>query len=145
MCAPYRAARRVGARLGRRGAFLLAVGLAWVCYGLAFILTPAPKAQHAGLTILTSAIPLSFWGWIWLACGATGIAFCGVVDVGKDQIGFSALVVPAATWAGGYLVDWLVIGDYERGWVVASTYAALAASIVIASGWGEVRRVVRLE
>lgn len=133
------ALRRVGRFLGRRGAFLLAMGLAWICYGAAILLTPAPLAQLEGLTILCSLLSLTHWGWIWVAAGAIGVAFCGVQRVGRDQLGFTALVLPTGAWATGYLADWIVVGDYSRGWVVASTYAGVAAAIVIASGWPEVR------
>lgn len=144
MCAPYRALLSVGRRLGRRGAFLLCMGLAWINYGAALLLTPTPPAQVNGLTILSSIIPLPAWGWVWLLSGCVGVALCGVRVVGADQAGFTALVFPAATWATGYFADWVVIGDYSRGWVVAGTYGALAAAIYIASGWPEVRRTGRV-
>jgi hypothetical protein len=102
------------------------------------LLTPSPAAQVKGLTVLTAVIPLQLWGWVWLVGGVVGCAFSAVRTVGVDQLGFTALVVPPTTWSAGYLVDWATIGDYSRGWVVASTYAALAASTFIASGWPEV-------
>lgn len=140
MRAPSRAALRVGRLLGRRGAFLLAMGLSWVCYGYAILTTPIPAAQHMGLSVLMSVAPLSVWGWAWLASGVVGAFFSLVRKVGADQIGFTALVIPAVTWSVGYLIDWALVGGYDRGWVVASTYAGIAASIVIASGWPEVRK-----
>lgn len=116
------------------------MGSAWVCYGYAVLTSPAPTAQVVGLTIVTTYVPLHALAWIWVLSGLTGIGFCAVRHVGHDSLGFTALVMPAALWSAGYLLDWIVIGEYERGWVVASTYGAIAASIVITSGWPEPRR-----
>lgn len=138
MCLPCRMALRAGRRLGRRGAYLLSMGTAWVAYGAAVLLAPTPPAQVKGLTVLTTALPLDLWGWVWLTAGVVGVAFSPVRTVGTDQIGFTALVIPPTTWALGYLLDWILIGDYSRGWVVATTYGSLAASTLIASGWPEI-------
>lgn len=142
MCLPYRIARRVSVQLGRRGAFLLSVGLAWVGLGYSILSTPAPPAQVTGLTVILSVMSLHSWGWVWTVSGILGIAFSGVRRVGRDQLGFTALAVPTAAWSAGYLADWLFIGGYPRGWVTATIYAALAASVIIAAGWPEVRRRV---
>lgn len=135
--------KSVGRHLGRRGAFLLAMGLAWVCYGVAILTAPAPVAQVEGLTIVTSFVPLHSLAWVWVTAGVIGVAFCAVRRVGSDQLGFTSIVLPPALWAAGYFIDWAVVGEYSRGWVVASTYAAIAASTVIASGWPEIRKVNR--
>jgi hypothetical protein len=129
-----------GRHLGRRGAFLLAMGLAWICYGGAILATAPLSTQVDGLTLVTHYVSLHSLAWIWVASGVVGIAFCPVRRVGPDQWGFTALVIPAAFWSAGYLVDWIFVGQFSRGWVVATTYAAIAASIVIASGWPEARR-----
>lgn len=126
--------------LGRRGAFLLAMGSAWVCYGVAILSTSAPRAQAEGLTLITQYVPLHSLAWVWVASGVTALVCSPIRRVGPDQFGFTALVLPAALWATGYLLDWLIFGEYSRGWVVASTYAAISAAIVIASGWPEVRK-----
>jgi hypothetical protein len=129
-----------GRHLGRRGAFLLAMGLAWICYGVAILTAPPISGQVDGLTLITQFISLHSLAWVWIASGAAGIAFCPVRRVGPDQWGFTALVLPAAVWSASYLIDWVFVHQFERGWVVATTYAAIAASIVIASGWPEARR-----
>ena len=137
MCTPlYRTMKR----LGRRGAFLMSVGLAWVGLGYSILSTPAPPAQVTGLTVILSVMPLHGWGLVWLTAGLIGIACCGVQQVGRDQVGFVSLAFPTAAWSAGYLADWIFIGGYPRGWVTATIYAALTASVVIAAGWPEVRR-----
>lgn len=140
MCLPARAILTVGRFLGRRGAFLLCMGVAWICYGSSILVTRAPAAQKEGLTALTAVVPLHSWGWVWVASGIIGAAFCCVQHVGADQIGFTTLVVPASAWSAGYLIDWIVVGEYSRGWIVSVTYAALSAAVVIAGGWPEVRK-----
>lgn len=140
MCLPYRITRKVMKRLGRRGAFLMAMGIAWVGLGYSILSVPAPPAQTTGLTIILAALPLHMWGWVWITAGTLGIAHSGVQDVGRDQVGFTALALPTAAWSAGYLADWLAFGGYSRGWVTSLVYAALCASIVIAAGWPEVRR-----
>ena len=134
-------ARAAGRHLGRRGAFLLAMGLAWICTGAAILTTPIPAGIQYGLTIITTYISLHSLAWVWVVSGCIAVAFCPVREVGRDQLGFTALVIPAAAWSAGYLADWIVVGEYSRGWVVSATYAAIAASVVIASGWPEIRRV----
>lgn len=129
--------RLAGRHLGRRGAFLLAMGSGWIMYGVAILTSPAPPAQVQGLSIITAFIPLHCLAWVWIVSGIIGVAFCPARREGSDAPGFTALVMPSAIWATSYLIDWIVVTDYSRGWVVASTYAAISASIVIAAGWPE--------
>lgn len=132
--------KRLTARLGRRGAFLVSLGLAWVAYGFAFLATSRPAAQREGLTVLSRYVSHDAQGFIWLACGIVAVIFGCVWRVGDDQIGFTALIAPSALWSISYFADWVLVSDYSRGWVVAVTYAAISAAIYIASGWPEVRQ-----
>lgn len=134
------AIRLAGRHLGRRGAFLLAMGLAWICFGVATLTAPPVAGQVDGLTIITHFISLHTLAWVWVLSGIIGIAFCPARRVEADQWGFTALVLPAAVWSAGYMIDWIFIHQYSRGWVVATTYAGIAASIVITSGWPEPRK-----
>ncbi|MFI9235757.1 hypothetical protein [Streptomyces sp. NPDC053079] len=112
------AAWRLRKRLGRRGTFLLIIGVGKVCWGAGFILTPQPNPQ--GVSLLTDIAPLHCWAWLWVLAGLVtgGSAF---VRVGRDGLGFVAALIPPALWATAYLVA-AVSGEFSRGLWVALWY-----------------------
>ncbi|MGK5729737.1 hypothetical protein [Streptomyces sp. URMC 124] len=105
-------------RIGRRGTFLLIIGVGKVCWGAGFILSPQPSPQ--GLELLTDIAPLHCWAWVWVLAGAV-TASCAFVRVGRDWAGFVAALIPPGLWAIAYTAA-LVSGDFARGGFVAAWY-----------------------
>jgi hypothetical protein len=115
---PCRATRRLHKALGRRGVFLLILGVGKTCYGLSFLLTP-PTADR-GLQLLTRFGDLRQWSWLWIVCGLTtlGSAF---LRIGRDKLGFLAALAPPTVWTIAYTYA-VVTNGYSRGGFVALWY-----------------------
>lgn len=130
------AVRLVG---GLRPAGLIALGLAWICYGYRIIVDERYSVAR-GLSSITRYVPLHVLGWAWVAAGVIGV----IGGLGKayawQSAGFTALVVPAVLWgvanaraacsgypaASGSAAAWIgfavfvvcMAGTVEPGWVV---------------------------
>ncbi|WP_367138829.1 MULTISPECIES: hypothetical protein [Streptomyces] len=118
-------------RLGRRGVFLLLIGVGKVCWGVGYIATPQPPSP--GLQLLTDIAPMHCWAMVWVLAGfvTAGAAF---VQVGRDWAGFAAALVPPTVWATAYMVA-AVSGGYGRGAFVAIWYLASHIGVILwASG-----------
>ncbi|MFM9594047.1 hypothetical protein ACKI1O_32245 [Streptomyces scabiei] len=127
---PCRAARRLSEKLGRRGVFLLIVGLGETCWGVSFLVDP-PPAQ--GLGFLTQFCGLRHWSWLWIVCG-TVTAASAFLRVGRDWAGFLAAFIPPTGWAFAYTVA-VITGDYSRGGFVAAWYATSHIGVILWAAW----------
>lgn len=123
---PCRAAGWLHRRLGRRGTFLLILGVGKTCWGVSFLVDP-PSTQ--GLQLLTSVCDIRHWAWLWISAGLVtgGSAF---LRVGRDRYGFVAAVVPPIVWAIAYTVA-VVSGDYSRGAWVAIWYLTSHVGVIL--------------
>ncbi|WP_330172935.1 hypothetical protein OG875_04650 [Streptomyces sp. NBC_01498] len=121
--------RRARKHLGRRGVFLMIVGVGQVCWGSGMITDPP---STAGLQILTDRCPLSTWAWLWIGAGAVACA-SGFLRVGRDWAGFLTAYAPPTMWAFAYTAA-AVGGDYSRGGFVAVWYLTIVGIIMWASG-----------
>lgn len=124
-----RAVRRLHRLLGRRGTFLLILGIGKTCWGVSFIINP-PGTE--GLQLLTRWGPhfcIQRWAWLWIVAGliTTASAF---LRVGRDRFGFVAALVPPAVWAISYLVA-VISGDYSRGAWVAVWYLTSHVGVIM--------------
>ena len=123
---PRQAVRRLQKLLGRRGAFLLILGVGKTCWGVSFIADP--PTDH-GLTLLTNACSLQNWAWLWIGCGLiTG--FSAFLQIGRDWFGFAAALVPPTVWAFAYLAA-VINGDYSRGAYVAIWYLTSHCGVIL--------------
>ncbi|MGW6531491.1 hypothetical protein [Streptomyces venezuelae] len=123
---PCRAARWLRRRLGRRGAFLLILGVGKTCWGLSFLVDPPPTQ---GLRLLTGLCDIRHWSWLWIICGliTAGSAF---LRIGRDRYGFVAAILPPTVWAIAYTVA-VVSGDYSRGAWVAIWYLTSHVGVIL--------------
>ncbi|MCF3101413.1 hypothetical protein IPZ58_07445 [Streptomyces roseoverticillatus] len=121
------AARRLRKQLGRRGTFLLIIGVGKVCWGAGFILTPQPTPQ--GLDLLTDLAPLHCWAWVWVLAGVI-TASSAFVKVGRDWAGFVAALVPPGLWTIAYTAA-VVQGDFARGGFVALWYLTSHIGVIL--------------
>ncbi|MBK3542524.1 hypothetical protein [Streptomyces sp. MBT60] len=102
--------RRINAHLGRRGRFLLFMGVGKVCWGIGLIVEP-PGGQ--GLELLTDLAPLHCWAWVWILAGIVTFGSAWLRFT-QDRFGFLAASVPPALWA--FVYGWAAVtGTYSRG------------------------------
>ncbi len=123
---PCRAVRWLRRRLGRRGAFLLIVGVGKTCWGASFLVDPPPTQ---GLQLLTDLCDIRHWAWLWIGAGmvTAGSAF---LRVGRDRYGFMAALLPPTVWATAYTVA-VISGDYSRGAWVAIWYLTSHVGVIL--------------
>ncbi|WP_225825569.1 hypothetical protein [Streptomyces naphthomycinicus] len=100
-------------RLGRRGPFLVFMGVGKVCWGISMIVEP-PRTD--GLQLLTHAAPLHCWATVWILFGLATFASAWLRFT-RDAWGFVAASVPPTLWAFAY--GWAGLMDgYGRGlWI----------------------------
>lgn len=127
--------RRLGWRVGRRGACLLLMGVSWTLYGVGLLLSEPTFAQERGLTVITHVAPLDVWAWLWIVGGALGV---GLSMTRSDAAGYVGVVLPPLTWAVSYALACWPLGDYERGWISAVVWGAIAGALFIVSGIPEI-------
>ncbi|MCX4661513.1 hypothetical protein [Streptomyces uncialis] len=120
-------ARRLGARLGRRGVALTLLGLGKMLFGLGYALQPDPDPR--GLRLLTGIAPLQCWAAVWIVCGAVTAASAWV-RVGRDRWGFVAALIPPFLWGSAFLWS-AVLGEYARGLAVAGWYATSHVGMIL--------------
>ncbi|MFE0039453.1 hypothetical protein [Streptomyces sp. NPDC059015] len=112
--------------LGRRGQFLLILGIGKTCWGLSFLVDP-PNAT--GLQLLTRMCDIRQWAWLWIVAGLVtlGSAF---LRVGRDWFGFVAALIPPSVWAIAYLAA-VLSGEYSRGLWVAIWYLTSHVGVIM--------------
>lgn len=123
---PRRAARRLTDRLGRRGVFLLILGIGKTCWGAGFLVNPPPPE---GLHLLTQFCELRHWAWLWIVCGLV-TTFFAFLRVGRDWAGFVAALIPPTVWAIAYVAA-VVSGQYSRGIYVAIWYLTSHVGVIV--------------
>ncbi|MGC5531557.1 hypothetical protein [Streptomyces sp. SR-10] len=137
--------RRIRARLGRRGPFLLFMGIGKACWGLGLIVQPP---NPAGLELLTGIAPLHCWAWVWVLAGVVTFGSAWV-RFGQDRFGFLAASVPPALWA--FVYGWsALLGEYPRGifvflWYITSHCGVIWCASRVPPGGGRARPAVRVE
>lgn len=129
-----RLARRLGKRLGRRGALLSLKGVMATGYGAGQIATPT--GDRKGLTLLLKVMPLHCWGGVWIIAGVIALIFAWLPQ-GRDWPGFVAVWLIASGWAGAYLVSWWPLQETPKGWVLALIFGAFGTVNLVAIGWDE--------
>jgi hypothetical protein len=120
--------RRAKKHLGRRGRFLLIVGIGEMAWGAGMIYDPP---STAGLSLLTDRCPLSTWAWMWILPGLTAVG-ASFLTVGRDKAGFIAAYIPPTVWALAYAAA-AVSGAYSRGSFVAVWYLTIVGVIMWAA------------
>ncbi|MFI6986014.1 hypothetical protein ACIBSV_46680 [Embleya sp. NPDC050154] len=119
-------ARRAAWRIGHRGAFLMTYGVAWAVYGAGLLGSGATFAQQRGLTVLGD--DLDTWAWLWIVGGMVAIV---AAFARRDSIGYVGAVIPPLVWGVAYLLAWWPLDEYDRGWISAGPWTALAVAAVI--------------
>lgn len=111
-------------RYGRRGAWLILLGLAWGLIGLSTLLSPMEPRSWVAVEYL----PAGVLAWAWWATGTVAI-WQGLRGPARhDVVGHVALYVMPAVRAISFALSWLI-------WVVTSTLAHFGIFRPI--GWSE--------
>ncbi len=120
-----RAQRWFSGRLGRRGPFLVILGIGKVCWGVGMIVEP-PRTD--GLQLLTGVAPLHCWASVWILAGLVTFASAWW-PFSRDGWGFVAATVPPAVWAFAYLWGWAADG-YARGLWIFGWYMTTHCGVI---------------
>ena len=124
-------------RLGRRGLSLVVFALTFSLTGLRAILAPT---EDEGRFILYSFLPVPLRVALWLVPAALAFwaAFRGV---GRDAVGFAALMVPSSVVALSYAWSFVCylagLTDWALGWTGAGRWLLVLSLVLIISGWKE--------
>jgi hypothetical protein len=133
--------RWLAARLGRRGAALLVLGVIFLLVGLNAAIAP-PDVDLSDRFLLHTLIPHPLQALLWIVPGALAIRASAHKGPGNDGFGFIALVVPLIIRIVSYLVSFLAFlvgaGTWAFGWSQALIWVAILALILIIAGWAEV-------
>lgn len=121
--------------LGRRGAFLLLVGIMWATYGYGLI--HSPLGDQRGLTLLIRLCPLPRWGYVWLIAGTIAVIAALSTRRRWDEVGYVAVLIPPMLWGLAYLTAWWPLGVYPRGWATAAVWGMVTTAVMIVAGWPE--------
>lgn len=127
------AARRLGRKLGRRGALLTLKGVIATLLGYGQFVQPTPDRR--GLRLL-GFLPHEAWAAAWIVAGVVALV-CAWLPPRRDWPGFLAVWGITAPWSMSYLVAWWPLGEYPRGWIPALIYGAFGGVCLVAIGWNE--------
>lgn len=136
----YRTLHNRLSAFGRREAFQLLFGAAWIFYGISIILEPPRNLP--GLFQVTNYIHPAIYGGMWIVSGC--IAMTAGMNKGRkiDRWGFAALIVPPLLRGVVSVLSWIGLllgwdsGD-PRGWSSALIWISSALAIQIVAGWPE--------
>lgn len=112
--------------IGRRGAFLLLLGLAFVCYGVGVGRIPTNPALNAILT-------LRQWSYVWFLGGA--LTLIGAF-LKSDRCSFAV----AAFLSCGWSFHWAYVSVFHHiggFWYMANEWVLITGIILLISGWPE--------
>lgn len=126
--------------LGRRGAALVVLGLAFVFTGVEMLVNqPQPDYDRF---LLHTYMPFPVRAALWIVPGVLALFAATRHGTGRDGFGFAALVVPLALRTASYVwssVAYLAgVSTWPFAWTGALTWVALLALVLIISGWPEV-------
>jgi hypothetical protein len=126
-------------KIGRRGSFLLFLGLLDVIYAYGLF-----RAEHAAARSQTQdaaarVLPLSVWAGLWLVVGLIVVFFAFRRE---DRVGFAAAVVIKVMWGVNMLIAWLLAGLHQ-GYLSATVWLSFALIAYLVSTWPEPARTHR--
>lgn len=116
-------------RVGRRGVFLLFMGLLSVVTSFGVFAAPSTTQTEA----LGRLVPLPVWGVMWAVTGLLCIveAFRSV-----DWPAFIAAFASTMMWSALYFTSW-AMGIVDRGWSGGAVYLGFATLVAVVSTWPE--------
>lgn len=121
---------------GKRGGFLLIIGIGWLTIGLSYVLGPRTESRQAGFSWLPSWLDANELGWAWVAAGLTAIIAALVSKRWKwvESLAFGALIAPTAIWTAVFTIA-QTLGEHPYGWISAVSYGIFTAVIYHCSSW----------
>lgn len=142
---PGRVLDRLQSRIGRRGTFLLLVGILWVLQGVAIGTTvPSSTTAVGAYVLLHEQVPVPVRVGLWVASGLIGIIAAFALSPERDRWGYVAVVLMPLERAFSFLVGYVAhlapgIDGYPPGLRAGTVWLAVAAAIMVVAGWPESR------
>ena len=137
--APTRALSRV---LGRRGATLAILGVAFLIIGIKALLAPVEPVEDRYL--IYSLLPAVARGFLWIVPAVLALV-AAFKSTGRDGFGFAALAIPPSIMAFSYI--WssvafaLGLSPWAFGWTSAITWLMVLTLLSVVAGWPEPTRI----
>lgn len=117
-------------RVGRRGSYLIFLGLLDFLFGWSLVAPVTPTIWRGQYLLLSPSV----WGWIWIG---VGIFLFQQAFTRVDRFGYVAAVLIKFLWGSVALYDWLHSPIDPRGWVSVVIWYAFAVLTAIVSYWPE--------
>jgi hypothetical protein len=117
---------------GRRGAFLLLFGIAFMLLGLSFITSPPDALIRQTMRWMPDWSPIWFCGLLWLGAGLFGVVFA-FTRIPTDRFGFMAMSAVCVGWAVAHCIA-QAVGTNDRAWVSAVIFSIMGGAILVVSG-----------
>jgi len=130
------------AKLGRRGAVLLILGVIWLFIGISTIADPyASGGRNLGL--FHEALPSWLRATLWIGTALLALSSAWRAAGRRDDWGYMALILMPIVRAMSYLWAWLLnlipgppVGD-PTGWLGFIVWGTVAVLVFTISGWPE--------
>jgi hypothetical protein len=128
-------------RLGRRGSFLLLLGLCWVGVGVGIFFGPATTEQGAQY-LPHEHLPHWLRLVLWAGTGLVAIGYCLKEPPGTDTIGFVTLSLMPLERVASYFWGWFLYllnppHGYGRGLIQGAIWCSVVGAIFVVAGWAE--------
>ncbi|RJU01972.1 hypothetical protein D6T65_04960 [Arthrobacter frigidicola] len=117
---------------GRRGAFQLLFGSAYIAISASYVLTPDAGGRTSTLGWINPYVPLEYLGMAWGFAGVVAVVSC-VLPRPRDRYAFMALTLVPILWGFLYLIGWFV-GDAPTGYMGTIVYGLMAGAVMVVSG-----------
>ncbi|MCG7424598.1 hypothetical protein [Kocuria rhizophila] len=120
---------------GKRGAFLLIGGLAYLFIGLSYVFASTPGRQ-AAFQWLPEFMTPPLLGTLWILGGSWTI-IVALISRGHprlENVAFAALMLCPTMWVVIYMGA-SILGTHQNGWISAVSYGLMALWVWVVSGW----------
>lgn len=120
---------------GKRGAFLLVGGIAYLFIGLSYVVTSTPS-REAAFQWLPQVLTPGLLGYLWVMCGVwtAVVALVSRHHERWENAAFASLMLCPMSWVVIY-TGASVFGTHPHGWVSAVAYGLMATWVWVVSGW----------
>jgi hypothetical protein len=124
--------------LGRRGATLAILGVAFLIIGVKALLAPVEPVEDRYL--LYSLLPAGVRAVLWMLPAVLAIV-AAFKPTGRDGFGFAALAGPPCVMIGSYVwstvAHFVGVGEWSFGWTSAITWLMVLTLLSVIAGWPE--------
>jgi hypothetical protein len=124
-------------RIGRRGAVLQVLSVAFAAYGYSLIALTRETEAALPVDVMAWVFPIDVWGGAWLATAVVGL-YASFRAKANAMYAYALYTGMASFWGLGMLASHFLQEPYDpRGWVAGAVFSAFGVLLLIISGWRE--------